>query len=117
METRFDKEKLAKFCLEIFQAAGLRPEHAACVVANLVAAELRGVRSHGLIQVKNYVDGLKSGVINKNPRIKTLKDAPSAVLIDGDAAPGAVSGVCAMDKCIEKAKITGMAGAAVKNGT
>ncbi|MDR3348509.1 MAG: Ldh family oxidoreductase [Acidaminococcales bacterium] len=117
METKFDKEKLAVFCQEILQAAGLAPEHAARVAGNLVAAELRGVRSHGLIQVKNYVGGIKSGAINKNPQIKTLKEAPAAVLIDGDAAPGAVSGVYAMDKCIKKAKTTGMAGAAVVNGT
>jgi LDH2 family malate/lactate/ureidoglycolate dehydrogenase len=117
MLARLDREKLGEFCREIFQAAGLGPEHAAAVAGNLVAAELRGVRSHGLMQAQNYVAGLKSGAINKNPKLKIIKDAPAAVLIDGDLAPGAVSGVYAMDKCIEKAKVAGVASAAVKNGT
>ena len=117
MTMRLDKEKLSAFCVEIFQAAGLCREYAARVTDCLIAAELRAVRSHGLVQAKNYVGGLKSGAVNKNPRIKTLKDAPATILIDGDAAPGSVSGVYAMDKCIEKARTSGVASAAVKNGT
>ncbi|MDR1875383.1 MAG: Ldh family oxidoreductase [Synergistaceae bacterium] len=117
MTIKADRQKLAEFCREVFQAAGLEAQHAATVSDNLMEAELRGVRSHGLIQVKNYVDGLKSGAINKNPRIKVLKETPGTLLIDGDLAPGSASGGYAMAKCIEKARETGVASAAVKNGT
>ena len=112
-----DRQKLTEVCSEIFKAAGLQEQHAACVADNLVEAELRGVRSHGVIQVKTYVERLNKGKINKTPHIRVLKETQGTLLVDGDFSPGAVSGTFAMDRCIEKAKETGIASAAVRNGT
>ncbi|MDR3229879.1 MAG: Ldh family oxidoreductase [Synergistaceae bacterium] len=116
MTIRLDRDRLTKFCREVFQAAGLAAEHAAIVSDNLMEAELRGVRSHGLIQVKNYAESLKNGTFNKKPRIKVLRETQATLLVDGDMAPGSISGKYAMKKCIEKAGETGIASAAVRNG-
>jgi LDH2 family malate/lactate/ureidoglycolate dehydrogenase len=117
MPIKLAKENLTKFCNEVFLASGLTAGHAAIVSDNLMSAELRGVRSHGLIQVKTYVDGLKSGEYNKRPQLKVLQETPSTLLVDGDFGPGSISGSFAMKKCIDKAKKTGTASVGVTNGT
>jgi LDH2 family malate/lactate/ureidoglycolate dehydrogenase len=116
-EPRFDWRKLLAFCTEAFRAAGCSDEHAKTVADNLMQAELRGVRSHGLLHVKEYIEKLQSGAINKAPRLRVLNETSGALLVDGDHAPGSVSGTFAMDMCVGKAAVTGTASAAVRNGT
>ncbi|GHV29129.1 lactate dehydrogenase [Synergistales bacterium] len=117
MEKRFDAEKLKTFLRDIFQAAGLEYDYSAAVSDNLVEAELRGVYSHGVIQARNYADRLKNGSINPKPSIKILRETPGTLTVDGDFAPGAVSGTFAMNRCLAKAAETGIASVAVRNGT
>jgi LDH2 family malate/lactate/ureidoglycolate dehydrogenase len=116
MPIKLAKENLTEFCNEVFQASGLSSDHAAIVSNNLMSAELRGVRSHGLIQVKTYVDALKSGEYNQCPQVKVLRETSSSLLIDGNFGPGSISGSFAMKKCIDKARLTGVAGVGVTNG-
>ncbi|MDR2137610.1 MAG: Ldh family oxidoreductase [Synergistaceae bacterium] len=117
MPIKLAKEKLMKFCNEVFLASGLQADHAAIVADNLMSAELRGVRSHGLMQMRIYLEGLKTGEYNKRPQVKVLRETSSTLLVDGDFGPGSISGNFAMKKCIDKAKVTGAAGVGVTNGT
>lgn len=110
-------DKLLKYVTEIFVKAGLNPEYAETVADNLVQAELRGVRSHGLVQVKNYVEWYASGRYNTKPEIRVLRESDATILIDADHGPGSVVGKFAMNRVIEKAKKTGVATGAVRNGT
>ena len=93
--------------------AGLNPECAETVADNLVQADLRGVRSHGLVQVKNYVEWYASGRYNTKPEIRVLRESDATILIDADHGPGSVVGKLAMNRVIEKAKKTGVATGAV----
>lgn len=112
-----DYKKITEFCRSAFQFYGVSTENARTIADNLVQAELRGVKSHGLVQVKNYVNWLESGSINAKPNIKILKETPTTLVIDGDHGPGSVIGKYAMAKTIQKAKEFGIASTTVANGT
>jgi LDH2 family malate/lactate/ureidoglycolate dehydrogenase len=62
-----------------------------------------------------YSEKLEKGAYNKNPRMKVVKESAGAATLDADKALGAVSGVYAMDLCMEKAKKNGTASVVVKN--
>lgn len=111
------QEHMKKFCFKVFQAIGLDTNSAHIVSENLVEAELRGVRSHGIAKVKDYTEALRKRTFNSKPNIKIINEAASILSIDGDFGMGAVTGKWAMEKCIEKAKETGIACATVSKGT
>lgn len=117
MSIKVDYKKIQEYITEIFVKKGLSKTDAAIVSENLVMAESRGVRSHGLVQVKNYVNMYENGRYNAKPNITEKMDHGSVLLIDGDKGPGAVVGKYAMKRTIEKAKESGIAMTAVKNGT
>lgn len=117
MSIRVDYNKMIEFLTEIFEKCGLITEHAATVAENLVLAESRGVRSHGLVQVKNYVGKYEKGLYNATPDIQEIKEDGGTLIIEGDHGPGAVCGKYAMRRTIEKAKETGIAVTVVRNST
>lgn len=117
MSIRVNYDKMIAFLTEIFERSGLHKEHAAIVAENLVLAESRGVRSHGLVQVKTYVNRYETGRYNARPDIKDVKEAGSILIVDGDNGPGAAIGQYAMQRTIEKARESGVALTLVRNGT
>lgn len=111
-----DPHKLAVLVRSLFRQAGLNEEHAGLVANNLCQAELRGVYSHGVSKVKPYVRSIENGTYNRYPAVSVIRESGSTVLVDGDFAPGAVSGTAAMRLCIGKAAESGFACAAVTRG-
>ncbi|MFT3985270.1 MAG: Ldh family oxidoreductase [Lachnospiraceae bacterium] len=117
MSSVLEYGKIKALIEEIFEKAGLSETYAKIVADNLLEAEIRGVRSHGLIQVQNYVRELEEGKIQKEGTPQILREYPGTLLIDGKHLPGAVIGNYAFDKTMEKAKATGVAVTAVKGCT
>jgi LDH2 family malate/lactate/ureidoglycolate dehydrogenase len=114
-EIRVPEEQSVQFCSELFRKIGASKEHADIVGDNLTFAELRGLYSHGLSRVMAYSERLEKGAYNRNPRIRVTKESAGAATLDADKALGAVSGLYAMELCMEKAKKNGTASVAVKN--
>lgn len=81
----------------------------------LVAADLRGANSHGVIRLPFLVDRLLKGGANRRPDIRVLSDAPATALIDGDGALGPVTACRAMDLAMEKARSQGIGFVAARN--
>lgn len=117
MSLLVDSEKTKKLISLIFEKSGLNKESSNIVAENLIQAEMRGIRSHGLVQVANYSTFMRNGKINTNPNIKLISESDSTTAFDADFAPGAVAGLHAMKKTIEKAKKSGVAVSTVKNAT
>ena len=65
MEVRVDPGKTRRLVQEIFEHSGLSEEEAFTVSENLILAEMRGIRSHGLVQVENYSQKMREGKIRK----------------------------------------------------
>lgn len=111
-----DPHKLASLVRSLFRQARLNEEHAGLVAQNLCQAEMRGVYSHGVSKVKPYIHSIENGTYNPYPVISVLRESGATALLDGDFAPGAVSGTAAMELCLNKAAESGFACTTVTRG-
>lgn len=106
---------LAEFVTQVFIQYGFSPNHAQQAAHVLCKADLRGIDSHGVARLIGYLRLIEAGRLNPNPNFKWLTDRPSAATLDADAGIGLISARIAMQKAIEKAKITGVAFVGVSN--
>ncbi|MDA4136990.1 MAG: Ldh family oxidoreductase [Thaumarchaeota archaeon] len=83
-----DAEQLRTFLTQCFTGAGLKKPHADAVVDQLVVANLRGVDTHGVILTARYINAIKSGEINTDPKIRRLKVNVASEILDGDYGAG-----------------------------
>jgi LDH2 family malate/lactate/ureidoglycolate dehydrogenase len=116
-DTRVKAEALKRFTQDVFVAAGLAPEAAEIEAEVLVWANLRGVDSHGVLRIPQYLASVESGGHNVNPDIRIEKETPATMLIEADHAFGPVVTVFAMKHVIEKARQVGIGWAAIRNTT
>lgn len=105
---RVRPERLLDFSAACYRAAGLDPDHAALIARLLVNSDLRGVRSHGTRNVNGYCNAFEQSQLNPRPQIKTLRQTPTAVVLDGDGTLGYLPMVRATEAAIDKAKEVGM---------
>ncbi|WP_200416596.1 Ldh family oxidoreductase [Virgibacillus salexigens] len=103
----FNKDQLIHYVENIFKTVGLSSKDSHTVADSLVAANLRGVDSHGVTRVPIYVKRLKGGAVNPRPNIKVIQDNNSTLLVDGDDGMGQVIGQKTIEIGIEKAKKNG----------
>lgn len=116
MKSLYPVEGLRQFVIAYFTRLNVPERDAQLVAEILLAADLRGVDSHGVIRMGTYYGSrLSKGLINPNPRITTLAETPSTLRLDGDAGLGQVVGHYAMTRCIEKAREVGSATVVVRN--
>jgi len=115
MIDRVYAEELKRFVGEVFVHLDV-PEDEAHIVADvLVAADLRGVDSHGVARLKRYVKGIRGGLILPWTHTTIVQETPTTALLDGGNGMGQVVGKRAMTLCIEKAQRVGAAFVSVRN--
>ncbi|MEG0724638.1 MAG: Ldh family oxidoreductase [Mucinivorans sp.] len=108
------KELEAK-CFAIFSKMGCPEKDAKTITEVLLAGELHGLSSHGMIRVKDIYELWRAGRINVNPQPRVIYETPSTATVDGDGAIGIVAAHFAMNVAIEKAQNAGTGWVAVKN--
>ena len=101
---RYSANALKRFCEECFVKAGLSPDHARIVAEHLIAANLRGVDSHGVIRIPYYLEGLERGYVKPRSEIKILNETALSVLLDGGDLLGIIVATKATDLAIGKAR-------------
>jgi len=106
---------LFHYTKQLFISIGCPQEDAETISEVLMAAELRGIPSHGLMRVNDYVSLWESGHINLTPQIKIIYQTPSTLTIDADNGFGMIAAKKAMKLVIEKAQNIGTAWASVIN--
>jgi uncharacterized oxidoreductase len=94
---------------KIFRAAGADPEPTKILVDHLIAADLAGHNSHGVIRIPAYVRQIKSGQVQPNARPSILRETVVSVLVDGAWAFGQVSADYGTKVAIARAKEQGIA--------
>ena len=112
---RHSVEALQTFATRCFEAVGMNAVDAALVADSLVAAEVRGVTSHGLVRLPVYLQNLKDGLVDPAGRPTLAADGPAVALVDGKRAMGQVASKVAMDLAIERARSHGIGAVAVRN--
>ena len=110
---RFKKEDLISFVENYLSKLGASAEDAKIIADVFVAADLRGVDSHGLQRLVGYYSTKK--FFNPVKQAKILCETPTTALIDGQNGSGQVISYNAMKLCIQKAKEFGMGSITVKN--
>jgi LDH2 family malate/lactate/ureidoglycolate dehydrogenase len=68
----------------VLSAHGVSPESAQIVAESLVAADLRGIHSHGVSRLGIYVQRLRAGGNAAAGEIEVLADAPAFALLEGE---------------------------------
>lgn len=111
----FTYETLRKFTHAVFLKLGCSEVDAEKATDVLLAADLRGVDSHGIARLSSYVRLWEIGRINSAPQIKIVHETPSTAVVDGDSGLGLVVAPMAMAVAIKKAKQVGTGWVAVKN--
>ncbi len=115
---RVDAKKLTDFSTKALQKLGVPEEDAQITARILVATDLRGVDSHGIVSLAPfYVKGIKEGRINVKPKMKVFSQGPATATVDGDQGLGFVIGHHAMTEAIHRAEKTGAGFIAVRNST
>lgn len=115
-ETRIvSSESMRALTTRIFAKLGMPQPDADFMGQCLVDADLRGVLTHGCRFLPLYYQQINSGIINVQPRIKVVSEAPATVAFDADNAIGHIVSAEAMRTCIKRAKELGIAAATVRN--
>lgn len=110
-------ERLSAFTAACLEGLGLTSADARLVAATLVASNLRGVDSHGVVRLPHYATRLRNGTIKAKPNIRVERTGPSTALVEGDAGMGQLVAVRAMDEAITLAKESGVGAVGAKNSS
>ena len=98
----------------IFAACGMTDEDAALLAGTLVASDRRGILSHGVLRVPDYVKKMTSDGVDPRGKPRVVSDRGAAIVIDGGNSMGQIGGTFAMRRAIERAGEIGVAFAAVR---
>ena len=107
---------LRAFATAIFAKAGVPADQAADAAEVLIWANLHGVDTHGLRNLKRaYIERMAEGRIKPQPQFRIEYETPITARVDGDSGLGLVAGCWAMRLAIAKANETGIGIVAVRN--
>ena len=83
--TTVQADALRAFCVRVFEKLGLPTTEAEITTDVLLAANLRGIDSHGVARLRRYVKGLQDGVMLAQPEEKVVSETATTALIDAGA--------------------------------
>jgi len=105
------------FVKEVFQRSGAPPVDAAICADVLIAADLRGIESHGVGRLKYYYDRIRAGVQSAVTNVEIIRETETTAVLDGHHGMGHAIAHRAMRMAMEKAKSFGLGAVTVRNGT
>ena len=111
----FPIERLREFSTRVFRWCGVPEEDARLAADVLATADLRGIDTHGVTRLPQYVEMFERGWINPRPRIRVVRESPSTAAVDGDNGLGLVVGPRANRIAMEKAEAVGSGSVTVSN--
>ena len=106
---------LQSFTKNVFLKMGCSETDAETATRVFLAAELRGLSSHGMIRIKDYFELWKANRINTSPRVKIVHESPSTAVVDGDGAIGMIAATRSMEIAIDKARKAGTGWVSTRN--
>jgi LDH2 family malate/lactate/ureidoglycolate dehydrogenase len=111
-------DEVEAFMKDGFVAIGVPPAEAAVCANVLIAADKRGVDSHGVGRFKPiYLDRIWNGTLNTKTNFEIVRETPTTALIDGHNGMGHYIAKRAMQMAIDKADKYGLGMTVVRNST
>lgn len=111
----FAPADLHDFAEHVLGMLGVAEGDAWTVADSLIAANLRGVDTHGIQLLPVYVRRLVAGVVEPRPKLRTVAEGPAFAVVDGGNGLGPVVGAYAMDKAVALARGAGVAAVAARH--
>ena len=105
--------QLAELAADALARAGASQDMAQATARALVYAEARGLASHGLSRVAQYVGHLRSGRVNGEAKPQIIREKTAVCLIDADDGLAFPACQLAVTEAIRRARETGVAFAGV----
>jgi len=109
--------KLTQFAAQCLEKLGVSKPDAAVVAETLVASNLRGVDSHGVVRLPHYANRLRNGTVKARPNITVKRTGAATAVVEGDAGLGQLIGVKAMNEAIALAKEAGIGAVGGRNSS
>lgn len=114
-DVRVGPDVLTETTTSIFSACGMSDDDARLLAESLVHADLRGIHSHGVLRVPDYVEKLTREGVDPRGTPRLASDRGAALVVDGGNSMGQIGLGFAMRAAIERAGEIGVAFAAVGN--
>jgi uncharacterized oxidoreductase len=112
---RHSADSLRSIATEVFVACGTPGEEATIVAEQLVASNLMGLDSHGVVRIPQYVGWIHEGVIQPGAEIRVVKESGGTATVDCGLNFGQVGGQRAMEVAMAKAGEHGVSCVLVTN--
>ncbi|MSP47876.1 MAG: malate/lactate/ureidoglycolate dehydrogenase [Alphaproteobacteria bacterium] len=106
---------LQDFVGDIFIKAGCSPEEGRRIGRYLVAANLTGHDSHGVVRVPRYVQMKNDGLIRADQEVEVVVDTPVLAVVDGRYGFGQTAAPQAVQIGIDKCRQMGLSAVALRN--
>jgi hydroxycarboxylate dehydrogenase B len=111
------EEPLRRFVDDVCQAMGTPADVAAEVALHLARANLSGHDPQGVVRLAEYVAEADAGTLVPGARARVLVETPVTALIDAGRGFGHHSTAFALAWCLERARASGLAAAAVRHSS
>ncbi len=112
---RVDHRRLEAFVHDVATAAGIVEDRARLLASLLTENELRGVVSHGTIQIAAYARLIRDWKLNGTPDVRVVRESPVSLLVDGDGGLGYFPAYEGTHRLCEKAVASGIAVLVTRN--
>ncbi|MDR2847576.1 MAG: Ldh family oxidoreductase [Bacteroidales bacterium] len=113
----YSYQYLFNFTQAVLQKMGFSEQDAGACAKVFLAAEMRGISTHGIIRLSDYFKLWEAGRINVKPDIRTVHESPCTAVIDGDGTIGMLPAIRGMQTAIAKAATAGTGWVAVRNSS
>ena len=110
-------EAAEAFGRRLLVAHGLSEADAATMAGCLVRADLRGVDTHGLQFLPQYLERVRRGLVNPKPELKVERVTPMAGSLDGQNGFGFVVATKAMAEAMDMAREFGVGVVSARRST
>jgi len=112
---RVDEGTLRDYTAAILRGAGMTTEGAGVAATVLVTSDARGIESHGVARLPQYVRLIDAGVLDAAATPTIEREGATTALVDGNNGMGQVAGDVAMRLAIAKARDHDVGVVAVRN--
>ncbi len=114
-QVRVGWEELVRFTRGVFLSLGAGDEEAADSADILVAADAKGIVSHGTARLRRYVNGVLAEIMVPRTPFTVLQETPISLTVDANGAMGLHVSKQVMERVIRKAHDAGAAFASVRD--
>lgn len=110
-----DAKDATAFVEAVLTGNGVTKENATIVARCLIAADLRGVDTHGMNRIPSYMERIRQGVLDGLATPKITQITPVVAQVDAQNGFGFLAADVGMAAAIESAKIYGIGMTSVKH--